>query len=598
MAMMRKPLHNKPDQSAPKPVYLTVDGNHALFSSPHMHNHMMADDRWTADCLIEQCQRVTTLMHRRLSFQLRENTAKRKKLLRNCTNLRTQNNDGRKKLKQTLTGENAIEINKLLLHHKDLNRLFKNLSLPQIVTNMDQRSFVMRKEKDRLTFRRDQLEEDLEEALMRLSVVENRIIYEDRFHIPEEAVIHRMQTKIVNSRRRIKALKHINFTYQKMMKLIEHDEIYYEPILQALEKDVENLHGFIKYTVYIGLPAIKRSEKLEADLKMREKRARKALQMKLHSIGGYKNLLKKGLSKGPKSKKPELYFNWGKHYERYTKSMMALKLELEDDEKSIAKVQERTLCSRPKFIYPTFKFQKESNASLEKIIALASLRVESKAYKAASAQIKKSSNLENFWKITRIYTEKIAWLKEKVEGQTKIEQDFADYIKNRSAMLLIFRFALWNFHDLLRHVKGKDCVHFKRVYKSGYLKLPLLKYEMLLMHAAPPPLLEENSMFNVDIVMEVVKRKLALLMKTYSQLLREFKIDQHKGSVILRYEDEFMRTCETQFAERTSELQEDDGAADEIALDEAKVASAIHSRRSMKELSAKIVEEFSKRDSD
>lgn len=75
--------------------------------------------------------------------------------------------------------------------------------------------------------------------------------------------------------------------------------------------------------------------------------------MKLQSIGGYKNLLKKGSSTGPKSKKPELYFNWGKHYERYTKSMMALKFQLENDEKSIAKLQERTLCSRPKFIYPT-----------------------------------------------------------------------------------------------------------------------------------------------------------------------------------------------------------------------------------------------------
>lgn len=103
---------------------------------------------------------------------------------------------------------------------------------------------------------------------MRLSVVQNRIIYEDRFHIPEEAVIHRLQRKIVNSRRRIRALKNINYTYQKMMKHIEHDEIYYEPILQALEKDIENLHGFIKYTVYIGVPAIKRSEKLEADLKV------------------------------------------------------------------------------------------------------------------------------------------------------------------------------------------------------------------------------------------------------------------------------------------------------------------------------------------
>lgn len=98
--------------------------------------------------------------------------------------------------------------------------------------------------------------------------------------------------------------------------------------------------------------------------------------------------------------------------------------------------------------------------------------------------------------------------------------------------------------------------------------------------------------------MEVVQRKLALVMKTYSRLLREFEIDQHKRSIILRYQDEFIKTCETQIAERTSDQHEDDGVVDEIALDVTKVTSTIHSRRSMKELSAKIVEEFSKRESD
>uniref|UniRef100_A0A1A9WFM0 Uncharacterized protein n=1 Tax=Glossina brevipalpis TaxID=37001 RepID=A0A1A9WFM0_9MUSC len=593
--MIRKPLHNKPDASAPKPVYLTVDGNHALFSSTHTHNHMMSDERWTADCLIEQCQRVTILMHRRLHFQKRVNTARRKKLLGNCTKLRTQNNDGRKKLKATLTGENAIEINKYLLHHKQLSRLFKNLSLPQIVMNMDQRTFVMRKEMDRLKFRRDHLEQELEESLMRLSVVQNRIIYEDRFHIPEEAVIHRMQTKIVNSRRRIRALKNLNYTYQRMIKLIQHDEIYYEPILQSLEKDIENLDGFIKYTVYIGLPAIKRFEKLETELKMKERKARKALHMKVQSIGGYKNLLKKGASTGYKAKKAELYFDWGKHYERNTKSMMALKYDLEEIEKSIAKVQERTLCSRPKFIYPTFKFQKESNASLEKTIALTTLRVNSNAYKVSSAEVKRYSAMENFWKITRIYTEKIGWLEQKIDEQSQIEQDLVVYLKNRSAMMLIFRFALWNFHDLLRHVKGKDCIHFKQVYRSEHLKLPLLKYEMLLMHAAPPALLEEK----IHIVLEVVQRKLTVVMKTYLELLWEAKIEEHKPTAILKYQEEFLKTYEMQEAvERTSELHGDDNGDEEIALDETKVMSAIHSRRSMKELSAKIVEDFSKRESD
>lgn len=78
----------------------------------------------------------------------------------------------------------------------------------------------------------------------------------------------------------------------------------------------------------------------------------------------------------------------------------------------------------------------------------------------------------------------------------------SSYGKNILAFLFPFltftfiRFALWNFHDLLRHVKGKDCVNLKRIYQSEHLKLPLLKYEMLLMHAAPPPILEENSMFN------------------------------------------------------------------------------------------------------
>lgn len=64
------------------------------------------------------------------------------------------------------------------------------------------------------------------------------------------------------------------------------------------------------------------------------------------------------------------------------------------------------------------------------------------------------------------------------------------HIKNYSDFFVLLRYTLWNLHDIMRHVGPKKMPKLK--YPVDYLKLPLLKYEVLTMRACSPDPFEEN----------------------------------------------------------------------------------------------------------
>lgn len=59
-------------------------------------------------------------------------------------------------------------------------------------------------------------------------------------------------------------------------------------------------------------------------------------------------------------------------------------------------------------------------------------------------------------------------------------------------IFIVCRVCLWNLVEILRHV-DRSPKSVRAHYPNSYLKLPLLKFEMLNMHAAAPELYEENS---------------------------------------------------------------------------------------------------------
>jgi len=151
---------------------------------------------------------------------------------------------------------------------------------------------------------------------------------------------------------RLKAIKTINNTYKKMIQVLVHDEIFYEPILRSLSSDMDDQSNFIKHILFLGMPAIAKFKELNDEFRNMEDKSRKNLQMKLQMLASLKKPAGTSINfNKPKEAPPTTNL---KRYVRETQSMMILKLELKAVEKTIKEVKFVTLCSQAKEIYPRF----------------------------------------------------------------------------------------------------------------------------------------------------------------------------------------------------------------------------------------------------
>lgn len=162
--------------------------------------------------------------------------------------------------------------------------------------------------------------------------------------------------KIENSNVRLKAIKTINNTYKKMIQVLLHDEIFYEPILISLNEDLKDQKHFINHIIHLGNPAIAKFKELSEEFREMEKVFRNNLQTQMLTLSTYRRT--RGPSMMNFNKQREVApLNDIRRYVRETRSMIILKLELKAVEKIIKEVKFVTLCSQAKEIYPRFVFE-------------------------------------------------------------------------------------------------------------------------------------------------------------------------------------------------------------------------------------------------
>lgn len=74
--------------------------------------------------------------------------------------------NGRLKLQKISVGNNAHEIRNMLNNHSSLQRLYQRMPIHLVADNINQSTFVMRKERDRLQARLEQLKQKLNDLLV------------------------------------------------------------------------------------------------------------------------------------------------------------------------------------------------------------------------------------------------------------------------------------------------------------------------------------------------------------------------------------------------------------------------------------------------
>lgn len=178
------------------------------------------------------------------------------------------------------------------------------------------------------------------------------------------------------------------------------------------------------------------------------------------------------------------------------------------------------------------------------------------------------------------------------------------FLDNISLLLHRHRWSVWNLWEILRHIDRKTRT-FKQQYPNIFLKLPLLKFELLEIRAFPPELFEEDGwktkakilkkrnlitfplFYTVDLIMHYLKRKVYKLMQGFTpNMAATFDISRE------RYHREYMEKIEPP---KTADDDQQDGPKIDDLGEERTIAS-IPNRKQIKAQSAKIVEEAVKRE--
>ncbi|KAH8243935.1 hypothetical protein KR032_011572 [Drosophila birchii] len=578
----RRDKNRERDVLAPRPVHPRPLRFHGFFGMSYVHQHVMVDDRWTPNSLTEQFKGMSDLLTRRLVFRNHESKANRQKYFRENKRLKLQCRDGRTKLQNVLVNDNTHKIRNFLINHKDMQRLYQKMPIHLVVDNINQRTFVMRKERDRLEFRLEQLKQQYKEQLLRRALLENRIKYQNEFILDEELKSRVFLKKIENSNVRLKAIKTINNTYKKMIQVLVHDEIFYEPILRSLSSDMDDQTNFIKHILYLGMPAIAKFKELNDEFRSLEEKSRKNLQMKLQMLATLKKPGAMSSVNYTKAKEAPQTTNL-KRYVRETQSMMILKLELKAVEKTIKEVKFVTLCSQAKEIYPRMKSQVDNNDKLHRMIVNDMLAHEMLETKMKCASVLKGVLVNNLSEEEINRQERIKELKKMLQKDMQFEQDTLQHLKNRADSYVIL--SIWNLLEILRHVDRQPKL-IRAMYPNSYLKLPLLKFEMLNMRAAAPEIFEEN----IDNIMHMVKRKIYKVMKAYTIELKPATIKRN----VEEYHIEFLASLNMQETVDTDEAPQT--APEDDILQENKTMANVPNRKQIKAQSAKLLEELAKRD--
>ncbi|XP_030559272.1 uncharacterized protein LOC115761611 [Drosophila novamexicana] len=582
----RRDKQNDRDAMAPRPVHPRALSYHGFLGEGFVRQHLVVDERWTPNSLSEQFSGMSALLDRHAIFKRLETKANRQRFFTDSKRLKLQCRLGRTKLLNIVTGDNTHNIRNLLIKHRDMQRLYQRMPIHLVVDNINQRTFVLRKERDRLECRLGQLKSRYRKMLIDRAFLENRIKYQNEFVLEEEVKSQGFIKRIENSNIRLKAIKVINSAYQKMVQVLLQDEIFYEPIIRSLADDMEDQANFIKHILYLGMPAIAKFRELNFQYRQLEIKSRKNLLEKQQMLASLANHKPAG-SVVPMRAKPQQELSATadpKRYLRETRNMLLLKNVLKVVEEIIKEVKFGTLCSQAREIYPRMKSQMENNENIRRIAereVMTRYALEDRMKLASVLQGVLVNNLSEE-EINRL--EYIKDLRKSVKEEENIELEIMEYLKNRGDAFIMFRLSLWNLIEILRHV-DRSPKTFRVAYPNSYLKLPLLKFDMLTMYAAPPELYEED----LEKVMHVLKRKVYRVMKLFNA-----DMEASRQNCKEKYHSAYLATV------NTNEFMDDDedqtAIADDDIIQDQKIMANVPNRKQIKMLSSRVVEQAVRRE--
>uniref|UniRef100_A0A1I8M103 Uncharacterized protein n=1 Tax=Musca domestica TaxID=7370 RepID=A0A1I8M103_MUSDO len=467
---------------------------HGLLGLPFLKQHMMSDERWSSKDLKDEFKAMAGCLEKHQLFKSIEKHHQLQHIARNLQNLRKQCRQGRQELQVVRKIKNRHTIRNLLQDNKEQQCLYQDMPIHEVVENIDQRTFVLRKEQDRLRDRKNKLERQLKELKLTASSLEDRIKFQDVFELNEEKLAKECEKKLANSQIRLRAIKTINTTYKKVLQVLHHDEMFYDPILQSLCDDIEDQRMFIEYILDVGKPALEKLRYLKEFSKEYNDKVRWETQTLIHEISSKHKMLQPGKPASVVRAKEDdatLLADARERYARTTYSMSKLEDELNKVSEVINGIKFATLCSTATEVFPRIKGQIEQNYKMKKEIVCDSLCQATLETKEKYCEVLQEVIKNNLSQAEIDRLDRIKDLNEQITNQDLAERAAMQAMKRNNDLFVVLRVFLWNIHDMLRHVHRTS--RPRRVqYPNSYLKLPLLKFENMAMTSIPPENMEDD----------------------------------------------------------------------------------------------------------
>lgn len=229
---------------------------HPLFGTRLLNVHNFRDPRWQPTDKIDQYYGLTRLYIANKHMKNITSKSIEKELEKKLFDLQKELIASRDILKKALYGD-IDRIKSIFMDYKELRRSYQSMPVLQIVESLDNKTFVKRKELDRLINERHRITEAYKTVLLQLAKFQDRVKYIDEKDISEDIMVRDIQVELQNSEIRMRTLRIVNETYRKIIDNLAHDAHYFEPTLKALEDDSAEQTELINHALKLGIPALK-----------------------------------------------------------------------------------------------------------------------------------------------------------------------------------------------------------------------------------------------------------------------------------------------------------------------------------------------------
>lgn len=201
-------------------------------------------------------------------------------------------------------------------------------------------------------------------------MLQERNRYRDVKEFQPEKDTKRLLVELKDSETRARAIQKINTVYKEIIGQLDHDKLYYNPVLDALEADWNEQTDLVKQAVEMGAPAMQNVKRLGTELKHLIKTNMKEEKDRFEETGKSKLILKehpktvKQLVRHDVSKLSNFirlfdkflfqsdFSMLGTRYDRDTVSMTNMKMQMEGVGATIKRVKSATLCNNAEDIFP------------------------------------------------------------------------------------------------------------------------------------------------------------------------------------------------------------------------------------------------------